>query len=51
MAEVNRYTDNGDGGHSHDHWGNAHDYNAGKDPDQSKTRKAMIKRIHLQEKF
>jgi hypothetical protein len=33
---VNRYTDNGDGGHSHDHWGNAHDYNAGKDPDQSR---------------
>ncbi len=35
-GSVNRYTDNGNGGHSHDYWGSANDYNSGKDPDQSR---------------
>ena len=29
---VDRFTDNGDGGHSHTHWDKADDYNAGNDP-------------------
>ena len=33
---VNRYTDNGDGGHSHSTWGNKDDYNSGSDPDWSR---------------
>lgn len=28
---VNRYSDNGDGGHSHSHWDNKDDYNSGRD--------------------
>jgi len=30
---VNKYHDNGDGGHSHEHWNSEKDYNLGKDPD------------------
>lgn len=33
-GSVNRYKDNGDGGHGHGHWENQEDYNAGKKPDQ-----------------
>ena len=36
-GSVNRYTDNGDGGHSHSHWESAHDYNSGKSPSQSRS--------------
>lgn len=36
-GSVNRYTDNGDGGHSHSHWKSADDYNAGEDPDQHRS--------------
>ena len=32
-GSVNRYSDNGDGGHSHSHWDNKDDYNIGKDSD------------------
>lgn len=32
-GSVNRYTDNGDGGHSHQHWNNEDDYHHGEDPD------------------
>lgn len=35
-GKVNRYRDNGDGGHSHDYWENKDDYNAGEDPDESR---------------
>lgn len=35
-GSVNRYKDNGDGGHSHEHWNNKDDYNDGDDPDQSR---------------
>lgn len=35
-GSVNRYTDNGDGGHSHEHWNSKDDYNAGKDADQAR---------------
>ena len=31
---VDKYADNGDGGHSHAHWDNTDDYNAGEDPDK-----------------
>ena len=34
---VNRYSDNGDGGHSHQSWKDANDYNSGKDPDKSRS--------------
>lgn len=30
---VNKYSDNGDGGHSHENWSNKDDYNLGNDPD------------------
>lgn len=33
-GRVNRYPDNGDGGHGHSSWENADDYNHGKDADQ-----------------
>ena len=36
-GSVNRYSDNGDGGHSHEHWKNADDYNSGKDADHSRS--------------
>ena len=36
-GRVNRYTDNGDGGHSHSTWADADDYNAGEDPDWSRS--------------
>lgn len=36
-GSVNRYSDNGDGGHSHSHWNNANDYNSGKDSDWSRS--------------
>ena len=32
-GSVNRYTDNGDGGHSHQHWNDEDDYHKGEDPD------------------
>lgn len=32
-GSVNRYSDNGDGGHSHSHWNNSDDYNKGNDRD------------------
>ena len=35
-GSVNRYTDNGDDGHSHEYWSNKDDYNMGNDPDQSR---------------
>ncbi len=35
---VNRYRDNGDGGHSHSHCKSKDDYNAGKSPDWSRTK-------------
>ena len=35
-GSVNRYTDNGDGGHGHEHWNNADDYNSGKNADFSR---------------
>lgn len=35
-GSVNRYHDNGDGGHSHEHWNNKDDYNSGKEPDFSR---------------
>lgn len=35
-GSVNRYTDNGDGGHSHEYWKDKDDYNMGDDPDQSR---------------
>ena len=41
-GSVNRYTDNGDGGHSHEYWSNKDDYNMGNDPE-------VI--THLQEKY
>lgn len=36
-GSVNRYCDNGDGGHSHDHWNNSSNYNSGSDPDSSRS--------------
>lgn len=33
---VNRYQNNGDGGHSHSHWNDKDDYNKGNDPDQER---------------
>ena len=33
---VNRYEDNGDGGHTHERWENKDDYNSGKDPEQAR---------------
>ena len=36
-GSVNRYSDNGDGGHSHSHWNSSDDYNSGKDADFSKS--------------
>lgn len=35
-GSVNRYGDNDDGGHSHDHWNNSSDYNNGNEPDYSR---------------
>lgn len=35
-GSVNRYKDNGDGGHSHEYWGDSNDYNSGEDPDDSR---------------
>ena len=35
-GSVNRYVNNGDGGHSHASWKNSNDYNNGKDPDYSR---------------
>ena len=35
-GSVNRYSDNKDGGHSHDYWSNKKDYNSGKSPDSSR---------------
>lgn len=32
-GSVNRYKDNGDGGHSHAHWNSRDDYDSGKEPD------------------
>jgi hypothetical protein len=32
-GSVNRYSDNGDGGHSHEHWNSKDDYDSGKDSD------------------
>jgi len=32
-GRVNRYTDNGDGGHGHKSWKSSYDYDRGKDPD------------------
>ena len=35
-GSVNRYKDNGDGGHSHEYWEDSNDYNSGEDPDDSR---------------
>ena len=35
-GSVNRYVDNGDGGHSHSHWDSRDDYDAGEEPDWSR---------------
>jgi hypothetical protein len=35
-GKVNRYTDNGDGGHSHESWKDKDDYNKGNDADYSR---------------
>ena len=35
-GRVNRYTDNGDGGHGHQSWKNSDDYNRGEDADSSR---------------
>jgi len=35
-GSVNRYKDNGDGGHGHAHWNSREDYDAGEDPDWSR---------------
>ena len=32
-GSVNKYHDNGDGGHSHERWNSKDDYNLGRDPD------------------
>ena len=32
-GSVNKYHDNGDGGHSHEHWDSKDDYNLGRDAD------------------
>lgn len=32
-GSVNRYSDNGDGGHSHEHWNSKDDYDSEKDSD------------------
>ena len=36
-GSVNRYSDNGDGGHSHEHWNNKNDYDSGKNSDWSRS--------------
>lgn len=36
-GSVNRYSDNGDGGHSHEHWNNSNSYNSGSKPDSSRS--------------
>lgn len=36
-GSVNRYSDNGDGGHSHAHWDNSSSYDSGSDPDSSRS--------------
>ncbi len=36
-GSVNRYGDNGDGGHSHDHWNSNSDYNNGSNSDSSRS--------------
>lgn len=35
-GSVNRYTDNGDGGHSHEHWNSSSSYNSGASPDSAR---------------
>ena len=36
-GSVNKYRDNGDGGHSHEYWKNQDDYNLGRDADYCRT--------------
>ena len=36
-GKVNKYFDNGDGGHSHDKWYDKDDYNLGNEPDYSRS--------------
>lgn len=36
-GSVNRYSDNGDGGHGHDHWDSKDDYNLGNDSDAGRS--------------
>ena len=36
-GSVNRYSDNGDDGHSHQHWNDKNDYNSGKGSDSSRS--------------
>lgn len=36
-GSVNRYVDNGDGGHSHDHWNSSSDYNKGSESNSSRS--------------
>lgn len=36
-GSVNKYGDNGDGGHSHDYYKSSDDFNKGKDPDYSRS--------------
>lgn len=35
-GKVNKYHDNGDGGHSHEFWGDKDDYNSGYDSDEAR---------------
>ena len=35
-GSVNRYSDNGDGGHSHEHWNSSSSYNSGSSPDSAR---------------
>lgn len=35
-GSVNRYSDNGDGGHSHEHWNSSSSYNSGSKPDSAR---------------
>ena len=37
-GKVNKYFDNGDGGHSHEKWNNRNDYNQGNNPDYSRSK-------------
>lgn len=48
-GRVNRYTDNGDGGHSHEYWENKDDYNMGEDPDWARYESNNSKNPEIEE--